>query len=276
VNQSNTPSSDAIRTRGFTLVELLVVIGIICTLIAILLPAMNRAREHAKTLACLSNLRQIALAADLYAIQTRGYVVPAVYATSASIDPTWASILVQQNYLSAPVSTATVIPTAKSVLCCPSGATDAVTTTFETSRQDIDGARPNVGRFIGFTSGTNFIYSWYAMNGTSDSRYPYPSWKIPPDNDSSNYTPAKLNRIHRSAYLVEFLDGSCTINISGSNRINARHMNRTVTNIAFCDGHAESVRTEYLPPNYVNSGVTPWTAKWLDGVCPQYKFLITQ
>ena len=273
---SNTLSAKIARGRGFTLVELLVEIGIMCMLIAILLPALNRAREHAKTAACLSNLRQIALAADLYAVQTRGYIVPPVMATSASIDPTWASILVQQNCLSAPVSTSTVIPTAKSVLCCPSGANDAVTTTFETSRQDIDGTRPNVGRFLGFTSGTNFVYCWYAMNATSNSAQLYPAWKIPPDNDTSNYTPAKLNRVKRSAYLVEFLDGSCTINISGQNRINARHMNHTVTNIVFYDGHAESVRTQYLPPNYINSGVTPWTAKWLDQVCPQYKFLITQ
>lgn len=65
------------NSSAFTLVELLVVIGIIAVLISILLPTLGRVRQQAQTVQCASNLRQLFIGIELYGVAFNQYIMPA-------------------------------------------------------------------------------------------------------------------------------------------------------------------------------------------------------
>jgi prepilin-type N-terminal cleavage/methylation domain-containing protein/prepilin-type processing-associated H-X9-DG protein len=77
------------RRRGFTLVELLVVMGLIAMLMSLLFPVAGKMRAAANSTACLSNLRQMGMAWTLYTTDNRGKLIPYAWHTPTTPEVSW-------------------------------------------------------------------------------------------------------------------------------------------------------------------------------------------
>jgi prepilin-type N-terminal cleavage/methylation domain-containing protein/prepilin-type processing-associated H-X9-DG protein len=264
------------RRRGFTLVELLVVIGIIAVLIAILLPALTRAQEQAKTTQCLSNLRQIGTGLHMYAAESGGWLCPAWVSNSASNGPGlehYATILVGMKYLRAPsqADEDAVTSTGDSVFRCPSGldvkhvvgATPSPTGLGNpVDKFDSRGAmywrRESINNAQKWLASLNMIDTWYGVNGFEpggmntaqqmiDKQALWPFRKLRRNMDGSvDGKLTRMTKFKKSSELVLMFDGLRMLDATSA-RINARHNKKKTTNFMMADGHCESIETKATP-----------------------------
>src|SRR5262249_39944216 len=93
-------------TRGgeaFTLVELLVVIGIIAVLVGILIPSLNRARDAAMSLQCQNCLKQYGVADQMYLNTNKGWHIPAWWGTGYNFNRMWPGVTDVRRTMGMPI-----------------------------------------------------------------------------------------------------------------------------------------------------------------------------
>jgi prepilin-type N-terminal cleavage/methylation domain-containing protein/prepilin-type processing-associated H-X9-DG protein len=254
------------RRHAFTLVELLVVIGIIALLVSILLPVLNKAREAGSTTKCLAQLRQIGQAAAMYANDNKGYTLPAGYQVGGAHTESWAGILVIGKYVAKPMpspfSYSDETMPQSSVFACPSGDKIWVTASAGLTPPSREDARGGYSfrvqsQTLWRSSPPLVVDTWYGINcapsGTLDgaSDKVLPVWRIPHDANLNDWSLTKTSDWKRSSEMVFVFDGiylNHTADVARATRVNARHNKRTITNCLMLDGHAESIQTKRIPP----------------------------
>jgi prepilin-type N-terminal cleavage/methylation domain-containing protein/prepilin-type processing-associated H-X9-DG protein len=284
---------------GFTLVELLVVIGIIGLLIGLLLPALSAARDRANTVKCLANLQQCGLAFQMYLNEQSGWIPPGAYQdadlTGSNPPPTtpldyntpsegWPTILATPGYIQAPWTTLGAPPTIKSMLVCPMANDQVTTEAYGAPSSRVDPSCAIMFRwasqrlhnaifpFPASSSASNQAYldtsyalnttnTYYAGNGSLVQAVPFLFYPLSNAGVAAYVYHNRSQVVHPSELVVLFDGRGINCMSANANRITLRHNGATVCNASFFDGHAESVPWKRLPgPTLGDANAMPGTA----------------
>lgn len=231
----------------FTLTELLIVIAIIAILASLLLPALNSARKKARSLNCVSNLRQLMQIFPLYADDNYGFIVPGYnYVTG---NPSLGFWMVQMiNYTR---TSKVSLQNQNSLPCCPGLSPDDRKNRYTYDGKAVDGAAGKCWFHNGISN--NQMYYDYCWNKLICGAYPRSLGKT----DENGYF-MSLHKLFEYKYPSgTFALADATIYVDPFTQgLQARHGN--AINFGYLDGHADSKKTIYPDGTIVYKSAVPY------------------
>jgi prepilin-type N-terminal cleavage/methylation domain-containing protein/prepilin-type processing-associated H-X9-DG protein len=266
------------KKAGFTLIELLVVIAIIAILAAILFPVFARARERARAISCLSNMKEFALAIQMY-LADNGGVFPIVVTDGYTEPDGGGSWFTAEEGPNIHTALMPYVENAYELMVCPSD----------------KNPRPDPPYHLNSYAG-GMHASWHWLQGVYGIHYincdHWPDeWKYPPAHINVVKSPTSmiiLTDVHRGWTMENFSgmggDHFCPMDHPDAKRTSAtgpwvnpyynpkwphnfRHNH--VGNFAFADGHAEALRDTLMCTSF---GMTGAGREWCTEAVHRYTF----
>jgi prepilin-type N-terminal cleavage/methylation domain-containing protein/prepilin-type processing-associated H-X9-DG protein len=231
------------NNKAFTLIELLVVISIISILIAILLPALGKARKTSRRIVCLSNVRQLQMFSQTYANDNKGWYLPVFpdFNKATWQHEYWTTNAITRQYADLKPYTATYSNSAANNRICP-----------EASYAQ-EHANPDGSMNMRYSYGMNFteFYDWHYPN-----QYVYAAGS--PIHMLVAYRDSLVKRPSTALSFADGRDGAINVfrsadyvteNTSAQFMTTYRHDNSV--NMVMYDGHAEILPRERVDYSYL-------------------------